>query len=112
MSGRVRVLFRMHNKSCTNWIHSNIFAMLRIVPLVPNAMICEAPFPYFHSGARLFHEAMGESALDELHGFLQRHKWSGSQEQMEMIRHEDEFIESECSALAISIERFNKQFRG
>ena len=31
---------------------------------------------------------------------------------MEVIRHEHEFIESECSALAISIERFNKQFRG
>jgi hypothetical protein len=31
---------------------------------------------------------------------------------MEVIRNEHEFIESECSALAISIERFNKQFRG
>ena len=86
--------------------------MLRIVPLVPNAMIREAPFPYFHPGARLFHELMGKSAFDELHGFLQRHKWSGSQEQMKVIRHEHEFIESKCSALAISIDRLNKQFRG
>ena len=31
---------------------------------------------------------------------------------MKVIRHEHEFIESKCSALAISIDRFDKQFRG
>ena len=57
----------------------------------------EAAFP----DVELAFEAEGEAAFDELHGFFERHIRRGSEESVEVIRHNDEGVKLEFSLGAI-----------
>jgi len=64
-------------------------------------MIRKAPLPDFHFRSGLLHEPMGKSTFNKLHSSFQRDRGFRRDEQMEVIRHNDELIELEDSAIAI-----------
>lgn len=68
---------------------------------VSNPMIRKAPLPNFDSGTRLLHEAMRIAAFNELHRSFQRDRGIVSEEKMNMIGHDHEFVELKDSAVAI-----------
>jgi len=83
--------------------------LLIIIP-VPDPVIRKAPFPDLHLRPRLFRETIRKSTLDKLQRSLKGEARSWSEEQVEMIRHEDEFIEQEDSFVAVAEQGIEKQF--
>ncbi len=83
--------------------------MLFVIERISDAMVRKTPFPYFHSRSSFFHESMGVAALDELHGALQREGRFGSEKEMDVVGHNDKFVELKDSTVPISEKGFDKQ---
>lgn len=81
--------------------------MLVILP-ISDAMIRETRLP---DGAALL-QAIRESSFDELHGPLDRNVLCGRQQCVEVIGHDDEFVEQEFACVAIVREGFDQEMRG
>jgi len=89
----------------------NISPMLLVIERTTDAMVRETPFPDLHSRSRFFHEPMRIAALDELHGALKGNCWFGSEKQMDMVGHEDKFVELEDFAVAVTEKNFGEKGR-
>ena len=61
--------------------------------------------PKLHSTSSLFVDLMRASTLDKLHSLFQRGRVTGSENQMQVIRHQDESMQSIGSPVAV-VEQF------
>jgi hypothetical protein len=76
-SGRgVGMLFRLFRQPSFDGIHPYVFSVLCILIGVSNPVLVVTLLPYFAVEVLLFRCAVGESSLDELHGFLKRYRRS------------------------------------
>lgn len=71
--------------------------MLLVILPIPDAMIREARLP---DGATIF-QAIRESSFDELHGPFQRDFLRRTEQRVDVIGHDDEFMEQEFSSVAV-----------
>lgn len=76
--------------------------MCCIVVFVTDSMIRETPLPNFSSRSRFFSEAVGIAAFDELHYPFERKSGLGGEHEMNVVGHDDEFIELEESAITVA----------
>ncbi len=58
-------------------------------------MLVVSLLPYLTIEVHLLLGPVGESSLDELHYFLERHERGGREDEMNVISHEDEFMNLE-----------------
>lgn len=65
-----------------------------------------------HPHIQLALQAEGESALNKLHGFFQRNVWSGRNQTVEMVGHDDKRVQQESSLAAVVEDGLPQQFRG
>jgi len=79
--------------------------MLRVILKIPNPMIRETRLPDLPAPF----EAERETSLDELHGSLQRNLLRGRDQQMNVIGHDDEFMEEIFSFVAIVSKRVEQK---
>ena len=56
-------------------------------------------------------KAMRETAFDELHGLFQRDIWSGSEQRVEVIGHDDKCMEGKSIRITIVEKNFQKYAR-
>ena len=70
-----------------------------VIPTLLEALLIEnlhlgiTALPYFAEKIEFLRKAMGKSALDQLHCLFDRHRLLESDQQMHMIRHDDEVLE-------------------
>jgi hypothetical protein len=69
-------------------------------------MLFEASFPYVEGAFEL----EGKSSLDELHGFFKRDVFSGRQEQVDVVGHDDVCVEFEAALLTIVLKSAQEKF--
>ena len=79
--------------------------MILIIGKIADAMIAETGLP--HAPPRL--QPIRKSSFDELHGPLQRNLRRGRQLRVDVIGHDDEFVEKEFSLIAIMGESFDQE---
>jgi len=82
--------------------------MLLVILPIPDAMIREARLP---DGAAIF-QAIRESSFDELHGMLQGDFFRRSEQRMDVVGHNDEFVEQEFSSVAVVREGVKQESSG
>ncbi|SRR5258708_24137633 len=85
--------------------------MLRIVVRIPNAVIGESRLPNGEIQIEFFFYTIRESALDELQCFFQGNVRSGGNEQMEVIGHNNKFVQEKSSLSAVVLENVYQQSR-
>jgi len=90
---------------CADGVRVNVVAVSCEVGRVFDAALREAVFPDGHFGF----EAEGESAFDELHGFLDGDVRRGREEEMDVIGHEDEGVDRVASFGAIVVEKLKEE---
>ena len=83
--------------------------MAVVVLLIANAMIRETLFPDQESVSELFLGSKRKASLDELQGFFQGNVLGGRKDEMEMIGHDDEFVQQEAALRAIIGENVNQK---
>ena len=79
-----------------------------IVVKTTNAVIGKALLPHREAGF----EAKRKSSLDELHGALQREVRGGRNQEMNVVKHDDEFVEKIFLGVAIMEEGFDEEIGG
>src|SRR5579862_7249894 len=103
--GAIRVRFGLRRKMCSYWIHSDVLAMVLVIPNVSNPMVCEACLPY---GAVLF-QTIRESSFNELHGALKGDLFRRCEQRVDVVRHNDEFVKKKFSRVAILCQRVDQE---
>ncbi len=86
----------------------DITSMLFEIRAVLNSMIGKAPLPDLHPRTDFFHEAMGITALDELHDAFQRNGRLRSKQKMDMVGHHNEFVELKDASVPIAEQRIEE----
>jgi hypothetical protein len=105
VGGGERKVFRDCGKVRADGIRVDVVAMCIKVVRVFDAALREAIFPDRHFGF----EAKGESAFDELHGLLNGNVRCGREEEVDVIRHEDEGVELVTPLRAIVVHQVQKE---
>jgi hypothetical protein len=70
-----------------------------------------APIEAFHPHIGLALQSKGKPTLYVLHGFLQRDFGSWREQNMEVIRHDDESMQEKLALIAIAQQRLLEEFR-
>jgi hypothetical protein len=99
-------LFRGGAEIGANGILFDVMQVLGVVQVVLDAMLFEASFPYFEGAF----EMEGKSSLDELHGLFKRDVFSGRQEQVDVVGHDDVRVEFETALLTIVLKNAEEKF--
>src|SRR5208282_2642396 len=89
-------------------VHSDVLTMILIVLKIANEMIAETRLP---NGPAFLH-AKREPSLDELHGAFQGNLLCGREEQMDVIGHDDKFVQPIFLLVAIVSESFDQKVGG
>jgi hypothetical protein len=77
---------------------------------IANSPVRKASLPHFELFSKLSPDSVRITALDELHGSLQGDcRWSHNQ--MQVIRHQHEFMQEKFLLLAIEIKRVDEKIR-
>ena len=80
--------------------------MMLVILEISDAMIRETCLPY---GAALL-QAIRESSFDELHDTLERNFGSGREQQVNVIGHDDKFMQQKFPRVTIVRERVDQEF--
>ena len=88
----------------------NIFNFGLPIIGIANGPIVEADLPDFHFLVSCFADLMGGAALDELNGFFKTCCWAWSQNEVEMVGHDDEFVEEIGVKVTIVEQCVNQDF--
>jgi hypothetical protein len=86
----------------------NIVPMMNEVPSIANPMISKPALPDFGFASDEGAKFMRVCALDELNGALNRYILSGSEHEMNVIGHKDEFVQQIAPFTAVAKESFEK----
>ncbi len=86
------MLFGVLHQTRLYGIHPDVCGVLRIVSGVSDPVFVVTLLPYLMAEVILLRCAIGESPLDELHGFLKRYQGSRCKNQVNVISHEDELV--------------------
>jgi len=92
-----------------HWVLVDVLAESFILQHIAHATVVKTVFPDVSAITEFFPGSVGESALDKLHRFFQ--SLVGSQEEMEMIRHEHKFMEQEFALISVVSQYFQKELR-
>jgi hypothetical protein len=87
----------------------NVISMMREIHFGANPMVSEPSLPDLLLSTDDSAEFMRIRALDQLDSPLNRHVTSGSQQQMNMLGHDDECVQFEAAFPAIAVERLQKE---
>src|SRR6266446_7761962 len=98
-----QILFRCQDQSALYRVVANVLSNLRIRRRVQNPEFRKTLLPKWGFHAQFLAGAERESALDELDRFLNADFTSHGQEQMKVVRHDHEFMQSELSLCAIFV---------
>jgi len=79
--------------------------MMLVICKIANAMIRETRLPY----RRPRFKTVRESSFDELHGPLQSNLRRGREQRVDVIGHDDEFVQQKFSCIAIVRESFDQE---
>ena len=89
----------------------DVLAMVFIVLRIANAMVGKTFLPDQRLEPQLLLRAEGESALDELTGFFQSNVFRRREDQVEVVRHDHEFVQEKTAFPAIVLKNVEKQAR-
>jgi len=81
--------------------------MLLIVATIAHTMVNVATLPNLGGNSQLFLHAKRKATFDELYCSLERSFFPSGYEQVEMIRHQDEFVEIILFLIAVMNDRRN-----
>ncbi len=81
------------------------------VESIPNSVIGKSSLPYLRVSADQAPECMRISALDQLHGTFDGYFASGSEQEMNMIGHEDKGMQCKAPLAPILVNSFHEQSR-
>jgi hypothetical protein len=88
----------------------DVFTMFLIVLCIANPMIGKAFFlPYERPECQFPFGPEGKSAFDVLTDFFQRDVWRGRDNQMEVVRHNHEFMQEIAALATIVLKNVKKQ---
>src|SRR5438874_10537158 len=87
----------------------NVLLMLLVVAHVHDAVKCKASLPNLVSRPEFFANSIGIAAFDKLHRSLQRTGSSRSNQQVDMIWHNDKFVERVLALIAIKDKHLNEE---
>src|SRR5437899_4893001 len=82
--------------------------MPQIISFIANVMVRETLLPY---RPMLLAEPIRESTLDHLQRTLKRNILRGREQQMQMVGHDDEFMQHEFALLCIVLEHIDHELR-
>ena len=85
----------------------NVLPKLAILRHIPHTPIIETVFPYLALKAEFLLGSKGKPSFDELHGFL--NCVGSSQQQVNMIRHDDKLMEQVFPLIAIAEQNIQEQ---
>ena len=85
----------------------NIFDLCLPVIGVADGPIVEADLPDFHFLVTRFADLVGAASLDELLCFFKTHCRAWRQHEVQMVGHDDEFVQEICASLTIVKEGFD-----
>ncbi len=85
--------------------------MLFVILRVSNEMGRKPCLPDVKIQVQLLFCAIGESTLDELKRFFQRDLGKGREEQVKVVRHDDEFMQEKAALSTIVLEDVDQQLR-
>jgi len=88
----------------------DIFDLGLPVIAITNSPIVEADLPDFHFLIAGVADSIRAPALDELHGFFEARCSVWSEQEVQMVGHDDEFVHEVCASLTIMKESFNQDF--
>jgi|SRR5579863_5236481 len=83
--------------------------MFLVIERLADAMVRETPLPYLYPRTRFLHKSVRIATLDELHGALKSEGWLGSEQEMDVVRHQNKFVKLKDSAVVISEKGFDKK---
>jgi hypothetical protein len=87
----------------------NVISMMHEIDVAPNPMVSEPSLPDLLLSTNDSAEFMRIRALDQLDSPLNRHVAGESQQQMNMLGHDDECMQFEAVFSAIAVERLQKK---
>jgi hypothetical protein len=87
----------------------NVILMMHKIDAIPNPMIGEAALPDFGFSTDDTTEFMGVRTLDKLDRTLDGYVDLGSQQEMNVFRHDDESVQFISALAAMSVERLQKE---
>jgi hypothetical protein len=77
--------------------------------VITNPVISEPTLPDFSFAAKDGSESMRVSAFDELKRMFERHIWCGSEQKVNMLRHQDEGVQLITAFAAISVKSLQEK---
>ena len=83
----------------------DVFAVSLVILEIAHAMVAETRLPDRAAGV----QTERESSLDELHGAFKRDFRRGCKQRVNMVRHDDKFVEKKFSLVAIVRESFGQK---
>jgi hypothetical protein len=89
----------------------DVLAMTRVILWIADAMVGKALLPDEKLETQFLLGAKRKSAFDELNGLFQRNIFRGPDDQMEVVRHDHEFVQKKAAFPAIVREDVEKQPR-
>jgi hypothetical protein len=89
---RVGIFLRFISQESRDWILLDVGAMSFVILGIFDATLGETFLPNFGLEIQLLRRAKRKSALDILNRFFDRNIFRGSNQQMEMVRHDNEFV--------------------
>lgn len=95
--GRERIVFGTLDETVHDRILMDVAHVLPVIPCIFDPMFGEGRLPYLHGQSQFPLGAEGETAFDVLQAFLERVLVGGRYKQMEVIQHDDEFVDLEAA---------------
>jgi hypothetical protein len=82
----------------------DVILVMLVIPGVSNPVIGESALPDFPLSAKYCAQRMRRSALNELNGMFERYVFGGSEQQVDMLWHNDESVELIATVPAVTVE--------
>ncbi len=106
--GAITILGRIDNKVADNRILMNVILMMNEIPSIANPMVRKPALPDLGLAPDDRSEFMRIRALDELYATLKSHALSRREQQMNMVRHNNEGVQEVPALAAVVKQSFEK----
>lgn len=101
----VWVIGRIRHKARPHWIHMDVLAMPLIIQIIANTMMGGSRLPDFAFEHRFFGASARKPAFNELNGAFHWNPDVRRENQMDVVRHQDEFVQQKFALITIAKHR-------
>lgn len=99
----------MFAKSGSHWVSKNVIAMGFVIDGTLNAMVRKSCLPYLAVESEFFLDPVRKAAFDELNGFFERKLITGRDDRVQVVSHDDEFMQQEAAFVAVIPQDINEK---